>query len=101
MIKITITWEIILAIAGGIVVLYNAFKAILSAITPFKKMKDKIDKHDELLDNDNKRLFSIERSNQMLCKSMLALLDHEITGNSVDKLKNVKSEMQNYLIEKS
>lgn len=97
----TITWELILGIAGGIVVLYNASKAILEALSPFKTMKRKIEKHDILLDNDNKRLLSIEKSNQMLCKSMLALLDHEITGNSVDKLKNVKSEMQNYLIEKS
>ena len=41
------------------------------------------------------------KSNQMLCKSMLALLDHEITKNSIEKLKKVKTEMQNYLIEKS
>ena len=96
-----ITWELILGIAGGIVVLYNALKVILNALSPFKKIKDKVDKHDLLLDNDNKRLLSIEKSNQMLCKSMLALLDHEITKNSIEKLKKVKTEMQNYLIEKS
>ena len=55
-----ITWELILGIAGGIVVLYNALKVILNALSPFKKIKDKVDKHDLLLDNDNKRLLSIE-----------------------------------------
>ncbi len=100
MIITTITWELILGIAGGIVVIYNASKVILGAISPITKIKDKINKHDELLDNDNKRLNSIEKTNQMMCKSMLALLDHEITGNSIEKLKKVKTEMQDFLVER-
>lgn len=95
-----ITWELIAAIAGGAVLLFNASKGILGALSPIKKLKDKIYKHDELLDKDNKRLTSIEDTNKMMCKSMLALLDHEITGNSIEKLKKVKTEMQDFLVER-
>ena len=95
-----ITWELVLGIAGGIVVLYNATKAIINFASPVTNLKRKVEKHDELLNNDNNRLNEIETSNKMLCKSMLALLEHEITGNGIDKLKMTKSELQNYLIEK-
>ncbi len=98
---LTITWELILAIAGGIVVLINAIKAIGNFISPVTDIKKKLSKHDELLGNDNKRLTSIEQTNKMICKSLVALLDHEITGNGIEKLKTTKTEMQNYLIEKN
>ena len=94
-----ITWELILAIAGGIVVLINAIKAIINCLNPIKHYKSKVDKHDALLDNDNKRLTSLENSNNMICKSMLAMLDHFITGNNIEKLKQTKKEMQEYLID--
>ena len=97
----TITWELILGIAGGIVVIVNALKAIGKFISPVTDIKKKVEKHDELLDNDHKRLTSIEQTNKMICKSLVALLDHEITGNGIEKLKTTKTEMQNYLIEKS
>lgn len=97
----TITWELILGVAGGIVVLVNAIKAIGNFISPVTDIKKKVEKHDELLDNDHKRLTSIEQTNKMICKSLVALLDHEITGNGIEKLKTTKTEMQNYLIEKN
>ncbi len=96
-----ITWELILGVAGGVVVIFNAIKAILNLANPVMSLKTKIEKHDKMLDNDNKRLNSFEKSNNMLCKSMLALLEHEITGNSVERLKKVKTEMQEFLIEKN
>ena len=95
-----ITWELILAIAGGIVVLVNALKAISNFISPVTNLKKQVEKHDDLLNNDHKRLTSIEQTNKMICKSLVALLDHEITGNGIEKLKTTKAEMQNYLIEK-
>lgn len=94
-----ITWELILAIAGGIVVILNASKLIINCLNPIKTYKAKVEKHDQLLDNDNKRLTSLEKSNNMLCKSMLAMLDHFITGNNIEKLKQTKKEMQEYLID--
>ena len=33
-----------------------------------------------------------------MCATMLALLDHSITGNSVDKLKKAREEMQEFII---
>ena len=42
----------------------------------------------------------IENSNEIICESLFALLNHEITGNSVDKLIKQRDNLQKYLIEK-
>ena len=40
----------------------------------------------------------IENSNEIICESLFALLNHEITGNSVDKLIKQRDNLKKYLI---
>ena len=49
---------------------------------------------------DHKELEKIETGVEKMCKCILAITDHELTGNSVDKLKDAKEEMNDYLIKK-
>ena len=53
---------------------------------------------DSKLKRDDQRLISLEDGNRALCQGMLAILNHEITGNSVDKLRKAQETMQDYLI---
>ena len=55
---------------------------------------------DEKLDRDKKRIDSLEDGNKVLLRGILAMLGHEITGNSVDKLKAAQEEITKYLIAK-
>lgn len=71
---------------------------IYKLFTPARKVSKTVTDHARMLDNDNRRLQELESTNRMICKSLLVLLDHEITGNSVDKLKEAKKEMQDFLI---
>lgn len=50
--------------------------------------------------SDHKELQKIEMGIEKTCKCILAITDHELTNNSVDKLKKARDEMQDYLIEK-
>lgn len=50
------------------------------------------------LDRDNRRLNALEDGNRVLCQGMLAMLNHEITGNSIDKLRTAQDKLQEYLI---
>lgn len=52
------------------------------------------------LDRDKKRIDSLEEGQRAMCRGVLALLNHEITGNSVDKLKKAQDEMTDYLVER-
>lgn len=52
------------------------------------------------LEDDHKRLQSGETAEKKLAKSVLAMMDHMITGNSIDKLKGARDELQAYIIDR-
>lgn len=99
--ELAITWQTVLGIAGGIVVLANGARALASLTNPQKELRKRVDRHDELLARDNERLKQEEACTRATMSALLALLEHAITGNSVDKLKAAKDRLQGYLIEKN
>lgn len=50
------------------------------------------------LDKDRKRIDSLDAGQKAISRGMLALLNHQITGNSIDKLKEAQNELTDYLI---
>lgn len=100
---------VVLAIAGAIVTIGGATAVIKRWWTNSKGMKNK-----EQLDNLDKRVENVEEKTLLLedhqkdtdefarimCNSMLALLNHAITGSSVEKLKEAEEEIKQYLINK-
>lgn len=50
------------------------------------------------LDNDKKRLDSYDDSFKMLYKGMWVLLDHKLTGNSDEKMRSIRDELQSHII---
>ena len=49
---------------------------------------------------DKERIDSLEDGNKVLMRGILAMLNHEITGNSIDKLTTARDERTKYLIMK-
>ena len=79
---------------GGAVAVFGRFFA------PFKELKIRVDKLENYQNKAHGTLKTLEAGNEKICKCVLAITDHELTGNSVDKLRQAKDEMQNYLIER-
>ena len=98
---VTISMTLVLEILTFIAAAGSAATVIWKVLKPVKDAGDKIEKHEERLDKADGRFEELSEMQKMQCKCTLALIDHEITGNSIDKLKTVKSEMQSFLIEKS
>ena len=95
---------VITATAGAVAVIYSI---IQKAKTPNRMQNERLDKHEEwlkkhdvMLDNDNKRLKSLEDGNKIIQKALLALLQHGIDGNDIEGMKKVKNELQQYLIDR-
>ena len=100
-------YKVALGILSAIVVIGGATAVIAKWTTPFKALKKEVaDMRTELdtlkryQNGDHKELEKIELGTEKICKCVLAITDHELTGNSVDKLRQAKDEMQNFLIEK-
>lgn len=96
-----------LAFVGGLIVTLGGVAALFSRLlSPYRALKKSIERHDELLAKDKRAIDEIKegmaeerKTNRVLCKAVLALLDNRITGNSVDKLQVAKGELQQHLID--
>lgn len=62
--------------------------------------KTRLDEHTRILGSHQDQLSNIEQGNKVMCRGILALLSHEINGNSNDKLKESQQEITNYLIDR-
>lgn len=91
---------VIVAILGFIVLLGNAVDKIKKWTKPrddFESWRSDVDRK---LNSDNDRLKSMEQGNKVISRGILALLSHEINGNSDDKLRKSHDEIQDYLIDR-
>ena len=77
--------------------------SVIKTLRDWKKPKDDMEKWrqevDTKLDNDNRRIGHLEEGNKVKCKALMALLSHEINGNSSEKLQKALSDLNDYLIE--
>ena len=112
-------WTILMGCCSALITIAAAVSIIISAVKKLKepenvqnnkirdiedKMKhleDRLKKHEEYFNNDNKRLLAIEEGNRVTQKAILALMSHAINGNDIDKLKEAENSLREYLINKA
>lgn len=100
MAEFTISSTELLKLCSTIALLWGTYKIFKEWKKPSDDLKKKIEQHDQFLNQDKKRIDGIDESNKILCKSMLVLINHEITGNGIDKMKQARDELQDYLIKR-
>lgn len=98
--EFTISTNQIIWFCSFIAGLWGLWKIVKEARKPNDDLKAKVEKHDQLLDKDNKRLEEVEASNRMILQSLLVIINHEITGNGVEKMKTVRDSLEEYLIKR-
>lgn len=93
---------VLLAICGAISVIGGALNIILNW-----RKESKITNHDKALKDHELRIRKLEDESEeqdsfikVLCSSVLALVSHEINGNSIDKLKDAQKDLQDFLVNK-
>ena len=91
---------VLLAICGGITTIGGAINLILNW-----KKQSKVVRHGEEIRNHEQRIKALEEKMKeqegfirVLCNSILALVSHEINGNSKEKLKEAQKELQDFLV---
>lgn len=89
-----------IAIMGFVVLLGNVIKVIKEWRKPGMSEAEWRRDVDEKFDSDNKRIASLEEGNKVVCRALIAMLSHEINGNSKDKLQTALADLQNYLIDR-
>ncbi len=78
--------------------IWAVFKIVKEINKPNEELKVLVDKHSEMLDNDNKRLNKTDEDMKMILRSLYVILEHEATGNHVHDMEKTKEELNDYLI---
>ena len=100
--EVQVFFIVLLAICSGITTIGGA----ISLLANWRK-QSKVLRHDEEIRDHEKRIQKLEETTKeqdgfikVLCSSILALVSHEINGNSIDKLKEAQKDLQDFLINK-
>ena len=91
---------VLLAIMAFIVLLGNVIKVFKDWSNPAMSEAEWRRGVDETLEENNARIDTLETGNRVICKALLAIMSHEINGNSTDKLQKAMNDLNDYLIEK-
>lgn len=95
-----ITSEEILYLCGFIAAVWGVWKIIKEVRKPNEDLKTLVKEHEEKIKEDENRLEEYEYTNQMVLKCLLAIINHEITGNGVDRMKKLRDDLNDFLIDK-
>lgn len=96
----TIKLSDLMGVCAAISALWGVHKIYVELMKPSREVKKKVELHDTYLENDKQSIVEIQESNKIMCKCMLVLINHEITGNGIEKMKSMRDELNDYLIEK-
>lgn len=100
---------VLLAICGGLTTIGGAINLIINWKKQSKTTQhdNKLKQYDEQFKDHEQRIKALEEKTKeqdtfikVLCNSILALVSHEINGNSIDKLKEAQKDLQNFLVNK-
>lgn len=96
--------QLIVLIASVVTLMVTVSKTIQK---PNKTQDDRLDaletwklKVEERLETGNQHFEEVDKSNRITQKALLALMSHAINGNDIDKLKQAKDDLENYLTDK-
>lgn len=100
------TWQLIAAIAGGIVLIGNAGAVLYKWIRPALQVKKDVEELDrrtkqdyEALKKIQESLDRIESKQRALIVSEVAIINHMIDGNNVTKMQETRDRIQAMLVD--
>ena len=99
--EMLMTFLIVAAILVGFVLtIWGLIDRIKKAREPHDELTMWRRETDEKLQNDKKRIDSLERGQGVMLRGISAMISHELNGNSSDKLKQSQQEIMDYLIDR-
>lgn len=90
--KVVLHLSDIVTICAAIATIYGCYVIIRK---PFRKLDD----HDRRIGHLEELSKERKTTDQLILKSLNAITNHMVDGNGIDKLKEVRDELQNNIIE--
>lgn len=94
------TLQLILSICGGISIIGGACAVIWKVIAPAWNMTKRVNRLEARDEQMYNRLIAVEDMQKVQSRCLAAMLNHLITGNGVDAMKDIRDELLDSIIEK-
>ena len=91
---------VVLALMAFVVLLGNVVKTAKEWGKPAVSEREWRKGVDDALTDNAERIETLEEGNKVIITALIAMLSHEINGNSIDKLRSALDELNQYLIDK-
>lgn len=97
-------WMWFLAFCAGLVSIAKAWEILKKILHPEADLRETVGKMKKYLEDDERRLKALETDQansrefeSIICRVMLAQLNHELSGNDISRLKDARDELQVFL----
>ena len=87
-----------LSVCGGISIVGGAAAVIVRFIKPATSLRQRIEKIDRHERELYESFLELKQMQTLMCKGLVTILENEISGASGERVKEVKEEIQEYLI---
>ncbi len=91
---------LLLEMCAAVAIIWSALKIVREVRKPRIDMERRIEEHERMLRDDNKRLDELAETSALQAKLLLQIAQHLVYGDHVDDLKKAADEMRDYLIER-
>lgn len=90
----------ILYLCGVVATIWGLYKIIKEIRKPGNDLKETVKKHEAYLKEDRTEIEEIKEGNKVICKSIMTMINHELSGNDISNMRKMRDELQEYLIDK-
>lgn len=90
-------WAWVLAAAAAIVALSKAWDVIARKLKPQREISDRLKTIEAMLASDKRRLDEQDKANGVIFRALYAQINHELSGNGDQILRDSRDEIQQYL----
>lgn len=81
-----------------VLTILSIISLLITIFTLYNTKKRSEFEEEKALEKVQKELKKEEEFNNIMCKSLLVLMDHEITNNNINRLKDMRQELNEFLI---
>ena len=93
------TFQDILEICGWISIIGGAMAVIWRQVSPIVNIMKRITKLEEKITKQDEKMDKIETMQKQQSKCLAALLNHMITGNGIETMKEIRDELLDSIID--
>ena len=91
--------QMILAICGAVAVIGGAGAVIAKVIRPALQINKRVTDLEARSEKDYRRILEIQEMQKAQTRCLVALLNHQITGNGIESMKKIRDELMESIID--